>query len=456
MSAPPPAALLRLAPARALWSLTWPVVALGLIRSGYHLAAAYWAGHLPDAGAAQAALGVASFAVWILMSIAELSSVGTHALVARAEGARERWRVGAVLLQGGWVALLCGGALALLSRPMISWYFDAVGFRGALFAQPRALGEGYLQALLLGAALVHLHALAGATFRGLGDTRTPMVVSSLTLALNAALDPVLMLGWGGFPALGLAGAGWATVAANGVGLGLFAVALRGRGVRAPRRGPERGMMGQIVRIGGPSMLSGIGFCLVYVALGDLLARFGPSALAGLGLGHRLEGPAYQVCAGFGAAAATLVGQHLGAGERAEARAAAHRAARWCCGVMVPLSVLFVAAPRWLVGLFAADEASTERGASYLLVVGVILVPMALEVIYESAFAGSGETWMAMGIVVVWTAARIPLAWWLSGEMGLIGVWVTIAGTCALKGFLLWGAFAWRSKRKGWGAGVRLA
>jgi Na+-driven multidrug efflux pump len=124
--------------------------------------------------------------------------------------------------------------------------------------------------------------------------------------------------------------------------------------------------------------------------------------------------------------------------------------------MVPLSVLFVAAPRWLVGLFAADEASTERGASYLLVVGVILVPMALEVIYESAFAGSGETWMAMGIVVVWTAARIPLAWWLSGEMGLIGVWVTIAGTCALKGFLLWGAFAWRSKRKGWGAGVRLA
>ncbi|MCS6900535.1 MAG: MATE family efflux transporter, partial [Polyangiaceae bacterium] len=337
-----------------------------------------------------------------------------------------------------------------------SWYFDAVGFRGALFEQPRALGEGYLRALLMGAALTNLHGLVSATFRGLGDTRTPMMVSCVTLLLNAALDPVLMLGWGSIPALGLAGAGWATVLANGAGLALFAGALRERGVQLPWNGPEWKILGQIVRIGGPAMLSGIGFCLVYVALGDLLARFGPSALAGLGLGHRLEGPAYQVCAGFGAAAATLVGQHLGAGEPEEARSAAHRAAWWSCGVMAPLSLLFVAAPRWLVGMFTADEASTERGAAYVLVVGMILAPMALEVIYESAFAGAGETWLAMGIVIVFTAARLPLAWWLSRPLGLTGVWMTIAGTCALKGFLLWGAFTWRSRRKDWGSAVCLA
>jgi Na+-driven multidrug efflux pump len=62
----------------------------------------------------------------------------------------------------------------------------------------------------------------------------------------------------------------------------------------------------------------------------------------------------------------------------------------------------------------------------------------------------------MTIVVVFTAARIPLAWWLSGVFGLEAVWWTIAGTCALKGLLLWGAFAWRSRREDWGAGGRLA
>jgi putative MATE family efflux protein len=283
-----------------------------------------------------------------------------------------------------------------------------------------------------------------------------MVVATTTLLFNAALDPFLMFGWGGLPALGLAGAGWATVVATGVGLLLYGVALRARGIKLGWRWPDGTTMRQITRIGGPSMLSGIGFCLVYVALGDLLARFGPSALAGLGLGHRLEGPAFQICSGFGAAAATLVGQHLGAGQRLEAARAAHRTARWACAVMAPLSLLFMAAPRWLVSSFSPDPETIDRGASYLLAVGLILAPMALEVVYESAFAGSGETWTAMTIVVVFTAARIPLAWWLSGVFGLEAVWWTIAGTCALKGLLLWGAFAWRSRREDWGAGGRLA
>lgn len=448
--------LLRMPPGRALWCLAWPVIALGLIRSGYHLAAAYWAGRLPDAGAAQAALGATSFAVWILMSVGDLAAVGVHALVARAEGARERWRVGEMVVQAAWIAGALGALIGLTAPKLSALYFDAMSFRGVAFEAARRMGDGYLSALLVGSVPVFWHLMLSAVFRGMGDTRTPLVISMLTLALNATLDPALMFGWFGLPALGLAGASWATIAAHGVGLAFFAVALRGAGVRLVLRWPDAARVAQVVQIGGPSMASGIGFCLVYVALGDLLASFGPSALAGLGLGHRLEGPAYQVCAGFGAAAATLVGQHLGASDPEAARQAAHRTARWACLAMTPLSLLFLSAPRWLVGLFSPDAEAVARGASYLFYLGLILAPMALEVVYESAFAGAGETWIAMAIVIVFTAARLPLAWWLTGPFGLAGVWITIMLTCAAKGFLLWGAFFARSHRKGWGSSAHLA
>lgn len=455
MSDPAPTSrLLRLPAGQALWSLAWPVIALGLIRSGYHLAAAYWAKSLPEASAAQAALGGAAFATWILASVAELASVGAHALVARAEGAGERWRVGGIVAQAACVTVGLGVVAALLAGPLARGYFGALGFAGPEFVGSRAMGEAYLRALLVGAAIVNLHTLAGSVFRGLGDTRTPMVVAVTTLLLNAGLDPVLMFGWGGMPALGLAGAGWATVLANAVGVGLYAVALRARGVRVAR--PSWRGMGSVVAIGTPSACSGVGFCLVYVVMGDLLASFGPSAVAGLGLGHRLEGPAYQVCAGFGAAAATLVGQHLGAGQGRAAAAAAHRAARWACVAMAPLSVVFIGAPWWLLGHLSSDAAVIDRGATYILSVGVILLPMALEVVYEAAFAGAGETVIAMAIVIVLTAARIPLAWSLAARWGLVGIWITIAGTCALKGLLLWLTFVARSRRPGWGLGTRLA
>lgn len=448
--------LLRLPPGRALWALAWPVIALGLFRSGYHLAAVFWAGHLPDPTSAQAAIGATAFAVWILMSIAELASVGVHTLIAQAEGARERWRIGALVTQGAWVAALCGGILMLFAKPICRSYLDALHFQGSAFEIPRTIAQEYLLTLLRGSIVLNFHTIFSAVFRGIGDTRTPMVISAITLILNAIVDPVLMFGWAGAPAMGLAGAGWATVFANSVGIVLYWIALRQRGIFVERRRPSLHRGWQIVRIGGPSTVSGVGFCLVYVVLGELLTRFGPAAIAGLGLGHRLEGPSYQICVGFGAAAATLVGQHLGAREPRKAIQAAHRTARWAIFAMAPLTILFLTVPQWLVGRFSSDTEAIAAGASYLLLLGLVLVFVALEIVYENAFAGSGETWIAMLIVVLFTSARIPLAWWLADRMGLIGVWVTIMGTCALKGLLLWGAFSWRSRQKDWGRRAQLA
>jgi putative MATE family efflux protein len=444
---PPPSRLLRMPVGRAVMTLAWPEIALGLVRSGYFLADSYWAGRMgAQAPAALAAVGGSAFATWIISSVADLAAVGAHALAARAEGAGQRSQIAPVVTQGLWLSLGLGLLGALAARPLARAYFSALGFEGAAFGEPLRLGLDFLEVILIGSGAMHLHSLLGQVFRAIGDTRTPMLITVATLALNVALDPVLMFGWGGLPALGLAGAAVATVASNLVGVGLLLAALAREGVRPRWAAPAARLLWTIASIGGPTALSGVGFCLVYVLLGDLLAGFGPVAIAGLGLGHRIEGPAYQICAGFGAAAATLVGQRLGAGDRRGAISSAHRAAALASLVLLPLSVLFVLAPRWLLGPWSPDEATLTQGAGYLGAVGVVLIGMALEVVYESAFAGAGDTIPAMVIVLSLTAARVPAAAWASARFGLPGVWATIALSTAAKGLLLWGIFTFRGPR----------
>ncbi len=444
---PPPSRLLQMPIGRAVLTLAWPVIALGLVRSGYFLADSYWAGQMGAlAPAALAAMGGSAFATWIISSLSDLAAVGAHALAARSEGAGQRARIAPVVTQAIWLSLALGLLGALCAKPLAKLYFATLGFEGALFGEPLRLGLQFLEVILLGSAALHLHSLLSSIFRALGDTRTPMLISMATLVLNVVLDPVLIFGWGGLPALGLAGAAWATVAANVVGVIFSLIALAREGIRLRWAAPSVKWMGQIASIGGPTALSGVGFCLVYVLLGELLGSFGPVAIAGLGLGHRIEGPAYQICVGFGAAAATLVGQRLGAGDRPGAIRSAHRAAALTSLVMLPLSILFVLAPRWLLGPWAPDQATLTQGAGYLGTVGIVLIGMALEVVYESAFAGAGDTIPAMVIVLSLTAARVPVAAWASAHFGLGGIWAAIALSTAAKGLLLWGVFTFRGPR----------
>ena len=102
---PAPSRLLELAPRRAVLRLAWPVIVLGLLRSGYFLADAYWAGRLgPDAPAALSAIGGAAFATWILSCLGELPAVGVHALAARAAGGGDLRAVRSYAAQGLWLA----------------------------------------------------------------------------------------------------------------------------------------------------------------------------------------------------------------------------------------------------------------------------------------------------------------------------------------------------------------
>jgi len=213
-----------------------------------------------------------------------------------------------------------------------------------------------------------------------------------------------------------------------------------------RRLPPEGRRALVVGL--PLAAEGALFSLVYIFLTRITTGFGTGAVAALGVGHKLEVLNYFVCAGMGAAATTLVGQNLGAGEFLRARRAAWRALFLTTIPVAVVTTLLVAFPAEAVGIFSRDSSVLDAGVLYVLLVGLSQPFMAAEVVLLGAFTGAHRTALPAAIEIGLTALRVPLAAALAGGgWGVESVWLAIAGTTVLKGGLLaglWGWWGWRT------------
>ena len=410
------------------------MVATGLLRSFYFLTDTYWVGHLgPEA---LAALGGSAFAWWITSQITELPGTGIHSLVAQHEGAGEPEKIPTTTSHGLWIALVISLLLAGLAWPFCHLYFDLLGFDPD--GLPYKLGTEYLGASLLGAGTLALFSVVGAAFRGVGDTKTGMWIALGVGLLNVGLDPLLIWGAGPLPGLGIAGAAWATALSNllGAAIGFAVLARRGLVLRWLR--PQLPLLRRIVTIGTPVAMAGIGFSLIYVLLGRIINGFGEHHMAALGIGHRLESLAFMVTIGFMVGASTMVGQYVGAKDALGARRCARSAAVVCSAIMIPIGLLLFFGAEPAFRCFTDDQAVIDAGVIYLRIQTPFMVFMALEIVYEGAFTGTGDTMPAFWVTGVGTALRIPLALLLvhSFDLGVEGVWYAIAGTTFVKGLVM--------------------
>ena len=412
----------------AVFDVAWPIAVIGILRTGLLLTDSYWVGQLGDD--ALAGLGAAAFGWWIINTIAELPATGVHALVAQRLGAQDPTGLRAVADQGLWGAALTSVTL-LAGAVAIGPYLDLLGIDNG--SGVRAPAASFLAASLGGASTLCLHTVVGGVFRGLGDTRVALGITVVAFAVNAVLDPLLI------SRLGIAGAAWATAAANAVGalIGMVVLARRRLGLRMVAPDSRRGR--QIFAIGLPIAARGVAFSLVYVVLGRLIVPLGEHHLAALGVGHRLESMAYMVCVAFEVAAATMVGQRFGALDAAGVRQAARAAAWWCGLAMLPIGAALALGAEPLFRWFTDDPATIASGMLYIRIQVAVAVFMALESTYSGAFAGIGNTVPPFWIVTLATFARVPLAWFLAWPLGwgIAGIYAAIGLTTFIRGVITW-------------------
>jgi Na+-driven multidrug efflux pump len=231
----------------------------------------------------------------------------------------------------------------------------------------------YSNVIFAGAVAVWLFNTLASVVRGSGNMVLPAVVVLGGSPVLLVLSPALIFGWGPFPQLGVSGAALAVVAYYAGGALAFLgyllsprslVRLSPRTIRF-----QRALFGDILRIGAPSLLNNIQTNLTVVLLTALVGSFGTFALAGYGMGARLEYLQIPLVFGFGSALVTMVGTNMGAGLDARARRVAWTGAAMAAGVTEAIGLGAALFPHAWLTLFSAEPAVLSAGTTYLRIVG---------------------------------------------------------------------------------------
>jgi Na+-driven multidrug efflux pump len=212
--------------------------------------------------------------------------------------------------------------------------------------------------------------------------------------------------------------------------------------------PSPGTVRAVMRIGLPTATTGVIFSLIYVGMTRTTTRFGTPALAALGLGHRVESWLYMMGVGFGAGAAAIVGQNLGAGRADRADRAGWITFGYAMLPALAMCIASLTIPEQLASVFSSDAAVIHETARYLRINALSQVLLPAEIVFEGALGGAGDTIPPMISSTALTALRIPLAAWAAMHWGTAGIWWTISGTAAARGIammLLWRSGRWKRK-----------
>ena len=397
----------------------------------------YWVGNrIGPTGLA--AVSTSIFWIWAVVSLCELVSVGLTAVAARRHGQRRPDLAARVVGD----ALVLSLVLSLLVAIFGHLFLDQLFAVEQTSPEVTALGKRYLGLYLWGAPLVFGFFTVDAAFRASGDTRTPLALLIVSVTAALVLDPILIMGLFGAPRLGIAGAAVSmlTTRLASVVAGVM-ILHRRRMVRFGRVSMET--IGTIIRIGVPTALTGIVFSFIYVLLTRTTTHFGTPAVASLGVGHRVESWVYMVGVSFGAAAAAVVGQNLGAGRVDRARRAGWIAAGMATsiGVVGAFFEYFGAVP--FARIFTSDPAVIAEAALFLRIGAVSTLFAASELVFEGALGGAGDTLPPMITSTFLTALRVPLAAWAAPRWGTAGIWWVLSITALGRGVAMTALWKWR-------------
>ena len=416
-----------------------PAVASSLLMTLFSSVDAFWVG-TKIGSAGLAAVSTSLFWIWMIISLAEMVGVGLTAVAARRYG--EARGVAAAHTAGDAMvfSIVLGAVVAIVGTLNLPRLFAMMNTP----PEVTALGSTYLKTYLIGTPLIFGFFAVDAAFRASGDTRTPFVLLLASVAVTLVLDPVLMLGIGPFPKLGIAGAAIAMISTRSVVFVMGATIAARRGlIRFGRMRFES--IWSVCRVGLPTAITGMTFSLIYIFLTRTTTQFGTPALAALGIGHRVESWLFMIGVGFGAATAAIVGQNLGAGRPDRAERAGWMATGFCTLLGVVACVLELAMPRSFASLFTADPAVIAEAVKYLRIAAISQLAVCAEIVLEGALGGAGDTVPPMLTSTALTASRIPLAAWAAGRWGSAGIWWVISLTAMGRGVAM--AALWR--RGGW-------
>ena len=425
---------------RAIVLLAVPMVLEMCMESLFGVVDVFWVAHL---GAdAITTVGLTETCLTVVFVIALGLSMGATAMVARRIGEKDEAAAGVVAVQAIIVGLIVSAAVALIG------YFCAPNLLRLMGGTEDVvkLGSGYTRVIFGGSATIFLLFLINAVFRGAGDAAIAMRVLWLANIVNICLNPCLIFGVGPFPRLGVTGSAVGTTIGRGIGV-MFQlwILTSGRGrfaVRAAQLRLDLQVMARMIRLSSTAIFQYMVQMASWIGVVRIIASFGSAAAAANTLAIRIIIFAILPSWGMSNAAATLVGQNLGAGKPERAEQSVWRTGFYNMLFLGAVGLIFITFAERIIALFTTDPAVFPIAVSGLRLLSYGYISYAYGMVVTAAFNGAGDTFTPtiLNLICFWLC-QIPVAWLLAfhTSFGPRGVFIAVVISDSLLALLgvLW-------------------
>jgi putative MATE family efflux protein len=391
--------------------------------------------------AAIAATGLGQLLIFVVMTVFWGLATGATVVIAHLWGAGRRLDA----RKAAFVSCLLCAVLATAATVVGSVFGEEVArFLGAT-SDVLSYSSDYIRLVFQYFCFTAGLNILSAIMQGTGNTRTPMEGVILVNILHILIAYPLIYGHFGFPRMGVVGAAYAINISEAVGfLYLLVQALRKGYLKIGR--PDLALLRKVWDIGYPVALERIAQQSGQLFYSKFIIGFGTAAYAAHQIGLSIESLSFMPGAGMGIAAATLMGQSLGARKIRRAHMSHNEALRLAVLVMGTMAILFFFMPHHLIALFTGDPDVIEKGSVFLRLVAFSQVPLAIAFVYAGSLRGTGDTHYVflVTLIAMWGIrvlfsylAAVPL------HLSLYMVW----GVFLIDWFFRAAAFAWRYKRR---------
>ena len=432
---------------RSLWVMAVPLISASFIQMAYSMTDMLWLGHLGSD--AVAAAGAAGFFTWLCNAFSFMTKTGAEITVSQSIGAKDYKRASSYASHAITLSSIFGLAYVCF----------------IVIAAPALIGLFHFEANIADQAVNYMRIIAPGlffqfnnnTFSGLyngqGNSRTPFRTSAVGLIVNIILDPLLIYGVGPFPHLGTAGAAIATALAQLVVFCIFYRHIFSEQFPLGRMrlfSPIKKECAQrIILLGLPVSMQNALFSMFSLVLATLAARWGAVGVAAQSIGAQIEAISWMTAAGFSTALAAFTGQNYGAGNYERIRKGYRLTLCIAGSIGLFAGILFYVFNKEIFSLFVEEPEAIIAGGNYLKILALSQLFMVTESVTAGAFNGTGHTTPPALTGILFTGARIPMAYFLTTfpALGLTGIWWSITISSIFKGTVLPVWYLWFQRHR---------
>ncbi len=408
-----------------------PIMGTQFMQMAYNLTDMFWLGQMRESTMAVAASGMGGMFIWLSQAFMMIGRMGAEIGVSQNLGRGDKRQARIFAENAATFSLILG----------VAFGFCMSMFAGQLIApfniqEADVVGNAiaYMRIVGLGIPFTFLSSAITGSFNGAGQSRLSFVANATGLIVNMALDPIMIMKLD----MGVAGAAWATIIAQGVVCALFVVLSHKKTTRIFEKFNllvriDGGVAKTIFRWSLPVAAESGAFTVLAMLVTELNATFGQEALAVQKIGSQVESLSWLIGGGFGTAVTAFVGQNFGAGKWSRIRAGMRISVLSMIAWGIAITALLVFGGRTLFSLFSKEEALRDLGGAYLKVLAICQLPMCLESCGSGAFRGIGKTLPPFICSLASNVLRVPLVHLLVYlGMGMRGIWYGVMVTAFLR------------------------